>query len=122
MQANSTLSIELTKVTETVLRVARPSTSLSDFVIFDTRTAISPNIRKVTAGDVILVSSLISSLESDITSDGGEWISEPAGIVTIDDWIGSANGLAVAQRPGQARISRIYDNDVKITLDLVCFF
>ena len=100
--SNDTSSIELVKVTETVLRAA--NAGHTDFIIFDVKTAITPNVKRVTAGDVILLRSVIAS---DLTS--GEWISEPAGGI----------GYALALRGGQARVSKLLDETRRITVDLV---
>lgn len=111
--SNDTSSIELVKVTETVLRAA--NAGHTDFIIFDVKTAITPNVKRVTAGDVILLRSVIAS---DLTS--GEWISEPAGVISVENF-GEATGIgyALALRGGQARVSKLLDETRRITVDLV---
>ena len=101
-------------MTETVLRATHVG-GLQDFIVFDVRTAISPNVKKVTAGDVIF-------LQSSVTSDksSGEWISEPAGIISMETLDKSAtHGYGVAIRSGQVRLSLILDQNRRTTLDLV---
>ena len=113
-QTNSSSTIELVKVTETVLRASHVG-GQHDFVVFDVRTAISPNVKKAIVGDVII---LQRSVASDSLSS--EWISEPSGIISVDTLATSPNhGYAVALRSGQARISLLINEDRRVTLDLV---
>jgi hypothetical protein len=82
------------------------------------RTAIAPNVKKVTAGDILL---LHSSVDSDLGS--GEWVTEPAGIVSVKNFGDSVGlGLAVALRGGPARVSRMVGQSRRVTLDLVSYF
>ena len=113
-QTNSSSNIELVKVTETVLRASHVG-GHHDFVIFDVRTAITPNVKKVTVGDVII---LQSSVASDLPTN--DWISEPDGVVAVNNLATSpTHGYAVALRSGQARISHLIGDNRRITCDLV---
>ncbi len=111
-QTNQTSSIELVKVTETVLRAAHAG-GQHDFVVFDVRTAITPNVKKVIAGDVILLQSSVA------TDHSGQWVAEPSGIVEIENIGTLSQGYGVALRSGQARISLMLSENRRITLDLV---
>ena len=110
---NDTSSIELLKVNETVLRAS--NAALNDFVVFDVRTAIAPTVKKITAGDIVV---LQSSVDPELGS--GEWITEPAGIVSVKNFGESGSlGYAVALRSGQARASRLVGPNRRVTVDLV---
>ena len=111
-QTNHTPSIELVKVSETVLRAAHAG-GLHDFVIFDVRTAITPNVKKVTAGDVIILQSSVA------TDQSGHWMAEPSGIIEIENIGTSSQGFGVALRSGQARISFLLNENRRVTLDFV---
>jgi len=95
-----------------VLRAAHPG-GQHDFVVFDVRTAITPNVKKVTAGDVIILQSSVISDQSQ------QWMAEPSGIIEIENIGTSSQGYGVALRSGQARISHLFNENRRITLDLV---
>jgi hypothetical protein len=95
-----------------VLRAAHPG-GQHDFVVFDVKTAITPNVKKLRAGDVIIIQSSV------ISDQSRQWMAEPSGIIEIENIGTSSQGYGVALRSGQARISHLFSENRRITLDLV---